>query len=201
MKNLLRGIIIFIPFVWLSGCENADTVVEGTGSVVTKNLDLSAFDKIENIGVANFYIIIGEPQTVVLKAQQNIIDVLTYEVVNRTLKVGIKNNVSIRNHEEIRFEITTPEINQVELIGVGDFTFTGPDQDALTILLTGVGQVKAFDMRVGNCYVASSGVGDCEVFVLDNLDVTITGVGNVYYKGNPTISSSITGLGQLINAN
>ena len=33
------------------------------------------------------------------------------------------------------------------------------------------------------------------------LNETITGVGSVYYKGDPTISSKITGLGKLVDAN
>jgi hypothetical protein len=44
-------------------------------------------------------------------------------------------------------------------------------------------------------------VGDCEVHVLNELNVTITGVGIVYYKGNPTINSSVTGMGQFIDSN
>jgi len=34
-----------------------------------------------------------------------------------------------------------------------------------------------------------------------DLNVTLTGVGYVYYKGNPTINSKITGVGKLINDN
>jgi hypothetical protein len=33
------------------------------------------------------------------------------------------------------------------------------------------------------------------------LGVIITGIGSVYYKGNPTINTTITGIGQLVNAN
>jgi len=56
-------------------------------------------------------------------------------------------------------------------------------------------------MKVDTCYITSTGIGDCEVNVIHILNVTISGVGNVYYKGNPTITSNITGLGQLIDVN
>jgi hypothetical protein len=201
----------FIVFLLISaGCEddngnggngNGTHKIVGEGPIVTKNLDLSSFNKIENTGVANFNITIGSPQSVVLKAQQNIIDVMTWEVVGQTLKVGLEEDVSIENTEEIRFDITIPSITHITLIGVGNFVLSGDDQDELTIILTGVGNIKAFDMKTGTCTITSTGVGNCEVYVLDKLTVTISGIVNVYYKGDPDITSSIIGLGQLIDAN
>lgn len=205
MKNILHLLLTAIFVLSIAGCNeddlnNNDNII-GTGPIVTQNLDLDSFNKIENVGVANFYITIGSPQSVVLKAQQNIIDVMTYEVVNQTFEVGLQENVSIENHEEIRFDITMESINEIELIGVGDFILAGDDQDELTINVTGVGNIKAFDMRVGICSITFTGVGDCEVHVIDELTVILSGVGNIYYKGNPTINSTITGTGQLINSN
>ena len=198
--------ILLISFLGLLiSCEKINDIksrtIVGQGPVVTETLDLASFSKISNSGVANFYITIGTPQSVTLKAQQNIIDVMTYEVNGQTLDIGLEKNVSIENYEEIRFEITIPSINEIELTGVGDFYLSGDDQDELTINFTGVGNVESFDMKVGSCYITLTGVGNCEVYVTDVLDVTITGVGNVYYKGTPAITSSITGLGQLINSN
>lgn len=204
MKSVYLPAILAIFSFYLIGCEEDDLIddnVVGSGPVVTQNLDLSSFNKIQLAGVANFYIIIGSPQTVVLKAQQNIIDVMTWDVINETLGVGLQEGVSIENYEEIRFEITMTAVELIDLIGVGDFELSGEDQDELTIFLSGVGDVHAFDMRVSSCTINSSGVGNCEVHVLNDLTVEITGVGNVSYKGNPTINSTITGLGQLIDAN
>ncbi len=184
-----------------NGSNNDDRKVVGTGPIVTRNPDFTSFDKIENAGVANFYITIGSPQSVELKAQQNIIDVMTYEVVGYTLKIGIEDGVSIDSQEEIRFDITIPSITRIDLTGVGDFVLSGEDQDELIINLTGVGNVLAYDMKVDACTITSIGVGNIQVHVISTLDVIITGVGNVYYKGNPTITSSVTGIGSLINAN
>jgi hypothetical protein len=204
MKNLNYVLIFTLFLLGAAGCEDDEIItdkVTGEGPIVTENLDLSAFSKIENTGVANFYITIGSPQSVVIKAQQNIMDVMTYQVTNETLKVGLEKNTSIENHEEIRFDITIPAISSIKLTGVGDFELSGDDQDALIIDLEGVGNVDAFEMRVGTCTITSSGVGNCEVYVLNELTVTISGVGNIYYKGNPVIISSVTGLGQLVNSN
>jgi hypothetical protein len=205
MKTSYYTMIFVVFFFITQGCENDDghhkITVIGTGPIITRNLDLSSFSKIENIGISNFYITTGSPQKVVLKAQQNIIDVMTWEVVNQSLKVGLEKDVSIKDYEEIRFEITVPEINDIELVGIGDIELSGDDQSELSVNLTGVGSVKAYEMKVNTCNITLSGVGDCKVYVINELNVTIAGVGYVYYKGDPNINSTITGVGKLINAN
>jgi hypothetical protein len=168
---------------------------------VTKNFSLDAFSKIENTGVADIQVTVGEPQSVVLKAQQNIIDVMTVGVLGDVLEIGLHKNVSIEKADTIRFDITIPALKDVSLTGVGDYILSGDYQEALTIQITGVGNVKAFDLEVGTCHILIKGVGDCEVNVRHQLTVDITGVGNVHYKGNPSRSTSITGIGALLDAN
>jgi len=201
-QYLLAASLLFAYY----GCDTDGDLdnnkkVIGTGPVVTEILDLSSFHMIENTGVANVYVTLGSPQTVILKAQQNIIDVLTYEVINNTLKIGFEENISIENTVEIRFDIVINEISDIGLLGVGSFELSGDYQDELSISLIGVGHVNAYDLDVGICTISSTGVGDCRVRVQDELYATITGVGNIYYKGNPSINQNITGVGQLINDN
>ena len=202
-KSILLNLLFFI-IVLFNGCEkdnNGTNNITGIGDIVTDTLDLSSFQSIKNTGVANIYVTVGDTQSVVLKAQQNIIDVITYEVNSSALEIGIQDNISIRESKGIVFEITIPEIEKIELVGVGDFELSGDSQAELYIFLIGVGTVRAYNLEVDVCHITSTGVGNCQVRVNNTLNVTITGVGSVYYKGNPTISSTITGLGKLVDAN
>jgi hypothetical protein len=207
MKHIVIPFLAGLLLLINPGCEdnvggdNDQRKVVGTGPSVTKTLTLDEFSKIENTGVANIHIAQGSLQSVILKAQQNIIDVMTIGVINDVLKIGVEKNVSLENAQEIRFDITIPEIVSVSLTGVGDYILSGDYQEELTIIMTGVGNVRAFDLEVGTCTITSTGVGNCEVWVKNSLIVTITGVGSVYYKGNPTIAQSVTGLGSLVDAN
>ncbi len=198
--------LAFFTMISLSRCDlnddqNPDNKIIGTGPIVTENLNLDAFDKIENTGVANIYVTLGEPQSVILKAQQNIMDIMIYRVVGNTLRIGIRENTSIQSSDEIRFEITVSDLNEFKLIGVGNFQLSGDFQDELLIALTGVGNVDAYDTEIGVCDIVSTGVGDCRVNVRDELNVTISGVGSIYYRGNPAITQSVSGMGNLINDN
>jgi len=207
MKHVLIPFLVGLVFIFFAGCENNDPYdnnrnVVGTGPIVSKTLSLDEFSMIENTGVANIYVTLGNPQSVVLKAQQNIIDVMTVGVLGDELKIGLENGVSIEKADTIRFDITIPEVTSLSLIGVGDYILSGDYQEELTIIMTGVGNVRAFDLEVGTCTISITGVGNCEVFVKDQLNATITGVGNIYWKGHPDdMIISITGIGNLIDAN
>lgn len=60
--------------------------------------------------------------------------------------------------------------------------------NTLNITHAGVGKISAFDLTSDVCDINHAGVGGIEVTVNDELDVTIAGVGTVFYKGNPTIT-------------
>lgn len=205
--NLMKTLTLAIALLAMMSLMNCDQdndpnkKVTGTGPVVSKTLNLSTFDKIQNTGVSNFYVTLGEPQSVILQAQQNIIDVMTYEVIGSTLVVGIEENTSIQNADEISFEITINELNEFNLMGVGNLTLSGDFQDELSVTITGVGNVDTYETEIGICNIVLTGVGECRVNVRDELDVTISGVGTVYYRGDPTITQNVTGEGDLIDDN
>lgn len=71
----------------------------------------------------------------------------------------------------------------------------------LDIKISGAGKFLGYSIETDECDINLPGAGDCEVFVKVALDVSISGVGNVYYRGDPTITQSISGSGRLINAN
>jgi hypothetical protein len=180
--------------------NDLQTIV-GEGEVVTQNLSLDNFSQIEMNGVANLYITVGSPQQVTVIAQQNIIDVLTWEVFGETLSIGLKDQVSVQNHKEIRFEIALDALESLIHDGVGDILLEGIENNYLEIDYRGVGSIQAYGYPLEHCTVLSSGTGNCSVWVQQTLDVEIASLGNVLYKGHPQINCNDDGLGELINDN
>ncbi|WP_459213122.1 GIN domain-containing protein [Aquimarina rhabdastrellae] len=86
------------------------------------------------------------------------------------------------------------------LAGTGAININGVARN-LEVTHNGTGSFKAFGLQTEEAIVNSNATGDTEVNVSNTLNVTIGGVGNIYYKGQPTINSTITGTGQLIDAN
>lgn len=73
--------------------------------------------------------------------------------------------------------------------------------EALNLTLSGSGAYIGFEIKSDDCAIHSSGSGNVETTVENNLDVLISGSGSISYKGTPTIIQNISGSGQLIDAN
>lgn len=207
MKNTrFLLIIIALSLLHLSCDKNNDNnnkdKIVGTGDVVSKDIVVSSFNSIIIEGVTNVYATIGDIQTVVYKAQQEILDIMTWSVTNQTLTISMDNNDrEIETDEEISAEITIPEIESIALNGVGNYSLSGEKQDILVIEINGAGNIYAYNMEVDTCYILITGVGNCEVRVNNLLDVEITGVGNVKYKGSPVVNYIVTGVGSVSDNN
>ncbi len=88
----------------------------------------------------------------------------------------------------------------IELTGAGMIYLEGL-ADNVDATITGSGWIRSFSLNSDFSDVRIIGSGSAEVTVDADLDVIISGNGNVYYKGHPHIHATITGSGKLIDAN
>ncbi len=175
--------------------------ITGQGDIISQTFTVEPFHSIENIGIADVNITQGDVQEITINAQQNIINLITSEVRNGELILGIEENVTIVSSKGIFIDITTPFIQKVTSLGTASIKLSGPGQGKLYLSNTGTGSINAFNFEVDTCYVSLTGTGSCRVTVNELLDVVLTGTGNVYYRGYPEIISHIIGLGRLISSN
>ncbi len=194
-STIIGGLFLIMG---ITSCNNYHSSnVVGSGDVVSMEVEPGEFTGVSVTGECNVNIQIGEAEPVVLSAQQQVLDVMTYEVKNNILQIGFKQGVSVNTNKEIRADIMIPEASYVAVTGAGDYHLQGDDQDFLAIYITGAGKVSAFDMEVDDCTIRISGSGNCEVSVVNSLSVQISGVGDIFYKGSPTLTSDISGVGNI----
>ncbi|MDX2304454.1 MAG: head GIN domain-containing protein [Microscillaceae bacterium] len=99
----------------------------------------------------------------------------------------------------IHLEATAGEVES-RLSGSGNIVISG-SADTHRALVSGSGGIRSFAMNSRESIAEIRGSGDIELLTQERLDVKISGSGTVRYKGNPTITSNITGSGNLQNAN
>lgn len=85
---------------------------------------------------------------------------------------------------------------EVELKGIGQIAVTGQVAHQ-TLTANGPGRYLAGGLRSQRAEVSLSGAGTADLWVTDQLDVTIHGMGEVAYHGSPTVRQHIAGLGGL----
>jgi hypothetical protein len=194
--------------------------VSGSGEIITETRNVANFYNVSVSSSTNVSITRGDNFEVKVKAYENIVPYLETKIQDGTLLIAFKDNSNIRNDNSEVF-ITMPSLNSVATSGSGNITSTGAflgsgnfkastsgsgnisidggSADNLQVNIYGSGGVKSFGFVAQQTVVNSEGSGNAEITVMQNLNATISGSGNVYYKGNPaTINSKITGSGQLI---
>jgi hypothetical protein len=181
--------------------DNNKTTVVGSGDVVSQTVYLPAFHSITNVAITNITVTKGTPQQVILKAQQNILDVITSEVENGVLTLDFEENINVSTDKGIEAEITMTDINRMFSISTGNIELSGAKQDALSVNIIGAGNLSAYNLEVDTCQVSIVGSGNVFVRVNNLLEVVITGTGSVFFRGNPTINSTITGTGTIVDDN
>ena len=102
---------------------------------------------------------------------------------------------NISGSGNIDFVIETGSL-EVNISGLGDIRLEGK-ADFHRVNISGSGKYDAKDLESNDCQIEITGLGSATVDVKDNLDVVISGAGNVYYAGDPSVTREISGLGRI----
>ena len=108
-------------------------------------------------------------------------------------------NLEIGGVVKVDLDIEYNKLN-VSIEGVSGVELKGSVQEQ-SLDIKGISAYRAFDLSSERCFVEINGPSTAEVQVSDLLDVVITGIGNVCYKGQPEINSDISTSGVLSNCN
>jgi hypothetical protein len=84
---------------------------------------------------------------------------------------------------------------EVSISGRGEFKAAGT-ADSQNIRISGSSDYKAAGLASKSVRVAISGQGNADVWVEDELDISISGLGQVNYRGRPKLRQVISGLGK-----
>lgn len=82
-------------------------------------------------------------------------------------------------------------------LGSGESVFSGVT-DNLVLIQKGSGKLDSYDLETSKASVSLYGSGLVYCNSKDKLDVKISGIGRVYYIGNPDLTSTIVGDGMLV---
>jgi len=172
MKKLVVVILLLVTGLFIfPSCEK----VVGEGPLVTQTRTVGNFTGVssEMSGKVNFTI--APDYKVEITAQQNILDVLNTNVVNGVLHIDFKNNVRVKQHEDLLINITAPYADYFRLSGSGNMNVQG-------------------DITANNLKVTLSGSGDITVqnaVIADKIDTDISGSGNISIAGGSAVNEDV----------
>ena len=192
------------------------TGLRGSGAAATQSRTVPSFTAIELTGSSGLTVTVGRKQTVVVRADDNLIDLVTTNVQNEMLLVGTTGSFSARIPMTV--EVTVPALDTVVLSGSGIVTVSGLTAQRLTVRvpgsgllgisgtaeeldvsLSGSGDVRLQELVARDIAATLSGSGRLQVHATRSLDASVPGSGVIMYGGSPSsVTTGVAGSGIII---
>lgn len=192
-------------------------VGRGSGVAATESRVLPGFTALDVAGANEVIVHVGDEQSVVVEADDNLIDRLTTEVNGRTLVLGTEG--SFTTEVPMTVDVTVPTLQAIALTGSGLVVVDDVKAQQLTIRLpgsgilivsgsasrldvelSGSGDVRLEDLLAREVSATLSGSGRVQVHATESLVASVSGSGVIVYTGDPdVIRQHITGSGAVIH--
>lgn len=192
--------------------RNTDRI-RGSGIEKTEQRALSPFTSIEVNGSFEIYITGQKDQRVTVTGDDNLLPFVIAEAKGQRLCLRAARSWSAR--KRIKVDIEARNIDSLSSFGASDISASGLSQGSftldmngsgktrlsgktkkLTATLSGTGILEAGNFHAQGVSISVSGAGSADVYAGESLNAGISGVGNVYYHGNPAhVTRNISGVG------
>ena len=214
-----RTILILVAAMMLAaGCSRSVTGirVEGSGNVTSETRVLSDVRGVSLAAVGDVDVVIGDEESIVIEGEDNLIPLITTDVDDGVLTIGVADETSLDLNRPIHFQVTVNRLELAEISGAGTLSIDDPGSDRVELLvpgagtisvsgavdeltasISGTGNVEAARLAADDVVVDVSGAGTATVWAVNSLAVTLSGVGDVSYWGDPQVDQTITGVGNL----
>lgn len=188
----------------------------GSGVPAEELRELGPFDSLHVVGSTSVDVQIGGESSVLLRADDNMLQYLTTEVRGSTLHIGLEKG-SYTFGVRPRATITMSGLEEITMVGSGDANVLGLDGDVFTSTTLGSGDLTArgrvdrleatvngsgslelseLEARAANVQI--NGSGDAEVRASEEIIAVVSGSGDIVYRGDPDhISTSVNGSGSI----
>jgi hypothetical protein len=195
--------------------SSSTATLNGSGVAASQTRTVAPFHALALSGIGAVSIRVGRPQSVAVRADDNLLSRIRTNVSGGTLQVDERG--SIRPKQTIRLAIDVPTLDGLALSGTGSLAATGLRAETLNVEVSGTGSVTASgrattlsvdvsgagqallgQLASRDATVRVTGVGAVQLDVSHSLDASIEGAGSVVYSGHPAqVTKSVSGAGSI----
>jgi hypothetical protein len=213
VERIIRTLISTLFFaLLLAGC----TSIDGSGNLLSEARSVSGFTEIELAEAGEVTIEQTGSESLTISAEDNLLPLLTSQVVNGRLILDSQRNTLLRPTRPITYRVTVKELTQVMISGSGAIDIPDLSGDKLVVVISAGGNVRIagtvasqeIEISGSGAYTAPdldsqvakvdvSGSGTAVVKASQRLDAVVSSNGSVEYIGNPVVDSQVTGPGRV----
>ncbi len=173
-------------------------------NIVTKDLELTGFDRIDVSGVYELDVEVGKEFSIELSGPDDEMNLVETSVKNgvlyldqREAKRGERRRWR-NNREGIDAKITLPSLVALEVSGVVEGSIANIDSEKFKLEISGVGDLE-LDGECGSLDADVSGVGDLDADALEcrSVSVKVSGVGDASVFARDEVDARVSGMGDI----
>lgn len=192
------------------------TTLHGSGIAVRQARTVAPFTAVDLAGSNNVTIRVGRPQSVVVRADDNLVRHVTTRVDSGTLVIGSTGSYASKTAMSVT--ISVPALEALKLSGSGNVAADDIHAARFTVSLSGSGNVRAagtathleamldgsgmaklLGLVARDVRAVVGGSGEILLTATDRLDASVPGSGEIIYAGNPAhVTKSVTGSGEVM---
>lgn len=172
--------------------------LHGSGVAAAQTRALAGFRGVELAGSNNVVVHVGAEQSVVVHADDNLLDRVTTRIEDGTLVIG-NTPGSFTTNSPMRVEVGLPSLTALRLSGSGIVSADGIDTSSLTVRLDGSGILRASG-NADRLDVALAGSGDAQLQQLIGKDVhaVVSGSGRILVTATGSLEALVPGSGAIM---
>jgi hypothetical protein len=159
-------------------------------------MDISPFHSIDCNGIANVKVHFGQNHHVTTNIPNHLEKYLNIAVRNEILYIETKPGQY--GPVEFLVDVFMQNINTITISGIGNIELDNGRGTNLTVINNGIGNFNGNNYQTERATVTAANVGNIKVWATDELEIIVSGIGSVYYRGNPKIKQNRSGLGRII---
>ena len=212
MQQLIKVLLISFMVIGFYSCDDESSIV-GNGSYVTREYNLNEFENVSNPFSGTVHLR-GGNHKVEISAESNIIDLITFNIKDKSLRIGSKdvefesggidleiysqNYNRLENNGSANWTSDYLEIDPTIISnGSGSFKLTG-QSNMQQIVSNGSGEINLLKMSTENVNIESSSSGKIFVEVSNNATVLSNGSGDITIENiSGILTVTINGSGNL----
>lgn len=201
MKFLKTNILFATVSLFVFACQKDDYgAVRGKGDIITENRALTGFDAIHLKNSADVSFTQDSVYKVEVFAQDNVINVLKLEVIDKELMIDYSKLVI--SCKQVKVVVHSPRIRSLKISGSGNITGTGTIKtDQLLTHISGSGNIRIPCLIADAAEAKINGSGDTEFLSgeTNSASYSISGSGDIRSESMKTSInvSKISGSGDI----
>lgn len=194
------------------------TFAEGNGNVVTRDINVTAFDEISIALPASVTYAVADKCSCRVTLDENLFECVDIYQKGDCLKVEMVKTLQQSDLKPTKFviELTAPTLEEISLVGGGDFSFITPFEapkleintagaygvffdetatiDEFEMNLAGAGKLVCKNLHSDHLDWNVAGVGKllCKNLIADNVDLSVAGSGGIVIEAGTVKSADLS---------